>query len=188
MDVTDTPDGVDGDEEPPDFEAWDAPAEVVEGDTIRERMLDAVVQLRSPSKVSTIADVAGCDTETAREYLEWFAEMGVVRKVSRQPARYERNESYLWWRRVERIRERYSEEEIVSELATTAKRIEEYRERFDAETPASVSLVDADRDATVEETWNAVSDWQTLERRAKLLDAARRNGSASGGTVGRMDA
>jgi hypothetical protein len=114
--------------------------------------------------------------------------MGMVREISGRPIRYERNDSYWQWRRVEQIREQYSEGEIVNALGETMERIEGYRERFGVESPDEVSLVDGEPDLTVAEAWEAVSEWQTLERRATLLDRARRAESRSGGPVGRIDA
>lgn len=187
MDITDTPDGMPGeDEDPPEFDVWESPEELLKGGPTRERMLDVVTQLREPTKVSTIAERADCDTETARDYLEWFTEMGVVRELSGRPVRYERNDSYLKWRRVERIRQQYSESEIVERLKDTVDAAEKYREHFDAESPSEVSLVDESREESVEEIWEAVSDWKTLEERAALLDAARR-GELSGGRAGSVN-
>ena len=189
MDLTDTPDEVrEAGEERPDFDEWDDPETVLRGGSTRERMLDVIIQLRDPAKVSTVADRAGCDTETARDYLAWFAGMGMVREIPGRPVRYERNESYLRWRRVERIRASFSEEEIVRELADVVEAVTEYRERFGAETPDAVSLVDASREGAVVEVWEALSEWKTLERRAALLDAARRAAGSSNRDPGQVDA
>lgn len=189
MDLTDIPDDVhEVGEMPPNFEEWADPEEVLKDGSTRERMLDVVLQLRDPTKVSTIADRADCDTETARDYLEWFASMGIVREIVGRPVRYERNDSYLRWRRIEQIRERYSEEEIVEALSETVEVAAEYQERFDAESPDEVSLLDASREDRVEEAWKALSEWKTLEQQAALLDAARRDENMSGGSVGRIDA
>ena len=187
-DLTDTPDIHGPEEGPPDFEAWDDPEDLLRGGPIRERMLDVILQVREPRKVATIADRADCDTETARDYLEWFHEMGMVREIEGRPVRYERNESYWHWRRVERLRTQYSEDEIVALLSETMEAIKEYRDRFDAESPDAVSLVDAESGATVEEVWEAVSEWKTLEQRAQLLDAARRDDRTSQSPPGRIDA
>jgi Fe2+ or Zn2+ uptake regulation protein len=188
MDLTDTPDKMPGeDEEMPDFDTWESPEKLLKGGPTRERLLDVVMQLRKPTKVSAIAEQANCDTETARDYLEWFAEMGVVRELAGRPVRYERNGSYLNWRRVEYIRQQYSDTEIVERLKETLAAAEEYRERFDVESPGEVSLVDASREGNVENVWEAVSNWKTLEERAALLDAARRD-ELSGGRAGSINA
>jgi hypothetical protein len=37
------------------------------------RLLDVIIQVREPTTIAAVADRVGCDTETAREYLKWFA-------------------------------------------------------------------------------------------------------------------
>ncbi|MFC6756411.1 MULTISPECIES: DUF7342 family protein [Haloarcula] len=183
MDLTDTSPDIPRDaEETPDFDAWDSPDEALTDGPTRERMLDVVVQLREPTKVSTVATRADCDTETAREYLQWFAEMGMVRELSGRPVRYERNDSYLRWRRIEQIRQRYSETQIVARLKETLDAATEYRDHFDAGSPDDVSLVEESYEEPIEDVWEAVSNWKSLEERAALLDAARREDTSGGHT------
>lgn len=181
MDLTDVPDVRDPDESPPALDALADPDRVVRDGAIRERLLDVVVQLREPATVATVADRADCDAETARTYLAWFAEIGVVREHGGRPVRYERNDSYLRWRRVERIRDEYTDEEIAAQLEDVLARIDEFRDRFDADGPADVSLLDAD-EASLADAWRAVSAWRTAERRAALLDEARRRDPETGRT------
>jgi len=191
MDLTDVPDDAyDGEESPPDLDAFESPDSLLEGGAIRERLLDVVVGLRTPTKVSTIAERADCDTETARDYLEWFDEMGMVQRHDGRPVRYERNDAYFQWRRIDRIREEYSEQEIVDALGDTLERIEDYRAQFDATHPDEVSLVDAtqEQNLSTEAAWEALSEWETLEQRAALLDAARQKDPVSGSKPGPVDA
>lgn len=183
MDHTDIPDDAyEGEEPAPNLDELESPEELLKGGPIRERLLDVIVGLRTPTKVSTIAERADCDTETAREYLEWFAEMGMVHCDDGRPVRYERNDSYFQWRRVNQIRETYAEQEIVAALDDTLDRIEEFRTQFDAQRPEDVSLVEATReqDLSTEAAWEALSEWETLVRRAALLDAARGTDPVSG--------
>lgn len=188
MDITDIPDDAyAGDESPPDLDELESPESLLTGGPIRERLLDVVTGLRTPTKVSDIAALADCDTETARDYLTWFSEMGMVHRHDGRPVRYERNDAYFQWRRIDRLREDYSKQEIVEALSEAIDQIEDYREQFDAADPADVSLVEASRDMATEEAWEALSEWKTLERRAALLDAARRDQPASG-TPGHIDA
>ena len=175
MDLTDIPDDAyDGDESSPELSAFESPDSLLTEGPIRERLLDSVVALRTPTKVSAIAETADCDTETARDYLEWFAEMGMVRRHDGRPVRYERNDAYFRWRRINRLREAYSDAEIVDMLSELLDEIDAYRKRFDADAPEEVSLVEASRTESTETAWEALSEWETLEHRAELLDAARR--------------
>ena len=191
MDLTDIPDDAyDGDESPPDLDALESPESLLTDAPIRERLLDVVVGLRTPTKVSTIAEYADCDTETARDYLEWFDEMGMVHRHDGRPVRYERNDAYFEWRRIDRIREEYSEQDIVDALSDTLEQIEDFRAQFDATHPDEVSLVDAtqEQNLSTEAAWEALSKWETLEQRAALLDEARRNNPVSGSKPGPVDA
>jgi len=189
MDLTDIPDNAyNGDESPPNLDELESPDSLLTGGSIRERILAVLTGLRTPTKVSEIADLADCDTETARSYLKWFHEMGLVHSHNGPPVRYERNDAYFQWRRINYIRENYSEQEIVEELSDTIDRIDEYRVQFDTDNPDDVSLVEASREMPTEDAWEALSKWKTLERRAALLDAARRDSPISGTTSGAIDA
>lgn len=176
------------DEEPPDFDAWDEPDVLLTDQPIRERMLDVVFQLRDPTPVAAIADLVDCDTETARDYLEWFEEAGIVREHSGRPVQYTLNRSYLRWRRVERIQTDYTAEEIVDELETALAAIDDYRERFEAMDPDEVSLLEVADEDDLAEIWKALSEWKTVQKRAELLDAARRDDPLAGGARDRIDA
>ncbi|WP_302081118.1 DUF7342 family protein [Salinibaculum rarum] len=189
MDITDIPDDAyAGDESPPDLDKLESPESLLKRGPIRERLLDIVIGLRTPTKVSDIADHADCDTETARDYLEWFTEMGMVHRHDGRPVRYERNDAYFQWRRIDRIRDEYTDQEIVEALSDAIEQIEDYRDQFGADDPDDVSLVEASKDMATEDAWEALSEWKTLERRAALLDAARRDHPASGSTPGHIDA
>jgi predicted ArsR family transcriptional regulator len=172
----------------PEFDGWKDPEALVTDQPIRERMLDVVYQLRERTPVAAIADRVDCDTETARDYLEWFAEAGIVREHPGRPVRYESNRSYLRWRRVERIRTQYTDEEIVSELETAFGELEGYREQFGVTDPGEVSLLETANADDVAETWETLSDWKTVQKRAELLDAARRDEPLVGGTPSQIDA
>lgn len=185
MTVDNDPD--DRGEDLPEFENWDEPEALVNDHPIRERMLDVAVQLREPTPVAAVADRVDCDTETARDYLEWFAEAGIVSEHPGRPVRYESNRSYFRWRRVERIRARYTDEEIVAELETALDELQDYREQFGVTDPGEVSLLEAADGNEVAEAWETLSEWKTVQKRAKLLDAARREEPFAGGTPGRID-
>ena len=190
MDLTDVPaDAYDGEESPPALDRLQSPESLLKGGPIRERLLDVVIGVRTPTKVSTIAERADCDTETAREYLRWFDEMGMVRQHDGRPVQYERNDAYFRWRRIDRLREEYTDNELVDTLTDVLEEIEAYRSQFGVDHPEEVSLVEAtqEQDLTTEAAWEALSEWETRERQANLLDAARRESPRSGGNVDPVD-
>jgi hypothetical protein len=79
-----------------------------------------------------------------------------------RPVRYERNDAYFQWRRIDRIREDYSEQEVVGALSDAIDHIDDYREQSDADDPDDVSLVDASRDMPTEDAREALSEWKRL--------------------------
>lgn len=158
----------------PDFDSLVTPDELVRGERTRDDFFDAVLQLSEPTTVDDVAALAGHGTDAAREYLEWFERMGIVERVSDSPATYRRRQSYLTWRRVERLRDRYRPEELVAHLESEIERERELAEAFDAELPDVVSVIDhaETADLSIEETWRRLSEWRTIRRRIELLERA----------------
>ena len=168
----------------PDFDALIPPEELVSGDRTREDFFDAVLELDSPSTASEVADLAGHGVDAAREYLEWFERMGVVTRVTDAPATYERNQEYLNWRRVQRLRSEFDDDELLTFLEDAVEENESFVERFDAETPDAIAVTAhaAGTDRSVEAVWRDVSAWKTTRRRISLLERALQTGSD--GTAG----
>jgi hypothetical protein len=158
----------------PDFDALVPPDELVSGDRTRDDFFDAVLGLDSPATASEVADLAGHGVDAAREYLQWFERMGIVTQVTDSPATYERNQEYLNWRRVQRLRTRFDDDELLEFLEDAAERDEAFAEEFEAESPDSVAITAhaADTDRSVEAVWQDVSAWKTTRRRIFLLERA----------------
>jgi len=158
----------------PDFDALTDPTELVRGERTRDDFLDAVLGLAEPTPVSEVAERAGHGVDAAREYLEWFAEMGIVTRVGDSPATYRRNQSYLNWRRVQTLREEYTTDELLAFLESETDRIEEFVGEYGVSSPDAVSLSEEAFVAhrTVESVWNDLSEWRTARRHVALLERA----------------
>lgn len=164
---------------PPDFGDLTPPEEAVRGDRTRDDFFDAVLGLDEPATPGEVAELAGRGVDAAREYLEWFERLGIVTRVTETPATYRRNQEYLNWRRVQKLREEYSSDELVTFLENETEREETYSERFDAESPEAVSIT-AHASATgrsVQGVWEDVSAWKTARRRITLLERALTTGA-----------
>jgi len=150
------------------------PEGLLKGERTRDDFLSVALQLREPTPVAEIADLAGRGKDSAREYMRWFDTIGLVRKASDDPEQYETNHSYLYWRRVDDIRTSYEDTAIVERLQEVLDDITEYSERYDTDNPSRVDVVSAaaDGDATVEAIWEEVSRWKTLLARRNLLEDA----------------
>ena len=160
-------------EEPPDVsnlaDEW---RDQREGAPTRERVYAVALQLYEPTRVRDVADRADVSKETAREYLKWFAELGVVDQVEESPDAFARNEGYFAWRRVQRLLS-LSEEERSSRMEALTRAEREYRERFDAADPADVDAMEHAAYDEVESVWLAIDEWRTIRRRIRELERAR---------------
>jgi hypothetical protein len=168
-----------------DFEALISPEELVRGDRTRDDFFDAVLALDSPATANDVADLAGHGVDSAREYLDWFERMGIVTQVTDSPATYERNQEYLNWRRVQKLRQEYVTEELLDLLKTESKRAETLEEEFDVESPdqISVSRYASETDRSIEAVWERLSAWQTARRRVALLERALTTESGDGANI-----
>lgn len=177
--------GADERAEPPDFEALTPPEELVRGDRTRDDFFDAVLALDSPATANDVADLAGHGADSAREYLDWFERMGIVTRVTESPATYERNQEYLNWRRVQKLRQEYTTEELLDLLKTESKRAETLEREFDVESPdkISVSRYASKTDRSIEEVWERLSAWQAAHRRVALLERALRTEFGDGADI-----
>lgn len=166
-------------EELPDLAAeW---REVTDRQSTRERVYAVALQLYEPTPVREAADRADVSPETAREYLRWFDEIGIVEGVGESPETFVRNEAYFRWRRVQRLRD-LPAEELERRLERLTEREREYRRTYDATHPDDVDALDhADYD-DVESVWQDVSAWQTVRRRIRELERARQERDERGAT------
>lgn len=171
------------DEQAPEFDPVPA-EELVRGERTRDDFFDAVLSLDSPQTAGEVADLAGHGVDAAREYLEWFERMGIVTQVGESPATYRRNQEYLDWRRVQRIREEYADEELVELLEQAAERDREFIEAFGVEAPGAVSITDhaGETAQSVTEVWEDVTAWQTTRRRIALLERALTGATEASGS------
>ena len=161
-------------EDRPDFDALEDPDDLLEGERTRDDFLSVALQLREPMPIAEIADWAGRGEDSAREYMRWFETIGLVRRASDDPEQYETNQSYLYWRRVDRIRSNYRDTDIVERLQSVLDELDEFRERYDAASPDEVDIVPTarERDIDVEDVWEDISRWKTLHARRNLLEDA----------------
>ena len=158
----------------PDFDSLTSPEDVVRGERTRDDFFDAVLGLDEPATASEVAELAGRGVDAAREYLEWFQQLGIVTRVTESPATYRRNQDYLNWRRVQRLRTEYSDDELLTFLEEETERGEVIGERFDVESPEAVSITThaSETDRAIEDVWEDITSWRTARCRIALLERA----------------
>jgi predicted transcriptional regulator len=145
-------------------------------DDVEQRVYGTILQTREPTTASAIADRADCDPKTARKYLGWFSELGIVTRHTGHPATYERNDAYFEWRRIDRLAAEHSVEELQQRVRELTARIGEYEDRYDAATAAAVDAVataEANAERTVDEVYADLGDWTTAREERRRYERAR---------------
>jgi predicted transcriptional regulator len=141
---------------------------------VEQRVYGVVLRTREPTGASTIAERADCDPKTARKYLRWFVELGIVTEHEGHPRTYERNDAYFEWRRVDRLAAEHSVEELGRRVSELTERIRGYEAEYGAPMPEAVDALDAaaaGRD--VDEVYADLGDWATARRERRLYERAR---------------
>jgi len=144
---------------------------------VEQRVFGTVLQTREPTTATTIADRSDCDPKTARKYLSWFADLGIVTEHPGRPATYERNDQYFEWRRVNELSTSNTVEELQRQIRDEQARIDAYEERYDAWTPDAVDAVTAVErydDLTIDDVYAHLADWATRLKERDRLERARR--------------
>lgn len=162
--------GSDATDGPPAFE------DAFDGDDVEQRIYGTVLQTREPTTASTIADAADCDPKTARKYLSWFDDLGVVTRHDGHPATYERNDAYFEWRRIDQLATDHSVEELQNRVRELTTRVTEYEETYDATSPAAVdavSVAEASDERTIDEVYSDLADWTTAREERDRYERAR---------------
>lgn len=147
-----------------------------EAPSIEERIYRLLVQTTDGVSAPDVAAELSCSTDTARKYLNWFTELGVASKRGSRPVMYERNTEYFEWRYVSELTDTHSLEELRENVVSIRDQLEAYRDRYDADDPARIDIVEAATrlDVALEDTWDDLSTWAGLEAELRLHDRARR--------------
>jgi predicted transcriptional regulator len=164
MSETDPADG------PPPFE------DAFTSDDVEQRIYGTVLQTREPTTASTIADTADCDPKTARKYLNWFEELGIVTRYEGHPATYERNDEYFEWRRINQLATDHSVEELQNRVRELTAKIADYEDAYDAVSPAAVDAVvaaEANEERTIDDVYSDLASWATAREERERYERAR---------------
>lgn len=103
-----------------------------------ERIYDVALQLYESTRVSDVARRADVSPETARKYLEFLTEVGVLVRTGEDPDEFVRNETYFEWRESEHLRREYSVAELESRLEDLSETIGELQDQYDAVSPDEI--------------------------------------------------
>jgi predicted transcriptional regulator len=142
--------------------------------TTFQRVYDLLVGKRTFSTAGEFAEQADCSETGARNALEQLSEMGIADRRDGRPATYRRNDSYFEWKRVERLADEYSNADLQERIETLIAEDRAFQEEFGVPEPAAVSVADVpvDDHETLQDRWEAQTEWRTVRRDIRLLRRA----------------
>ena len=149
-----------------------------EDEDTKQRVYGAVLHARDPMTAAEIAERADCSTESARTHLSFYADLGIVVRHEGRPVRYERNDDYFEWRRVNELAQENSVEELQTRVSELTDRIEEYQEEYDADSPAEVDVLEFDAEQ-IDDVYVELGQWATAVEERALHERARRKVAGS---------
>ena len=144
--------------------------------SIEERIYSFLVGSTEGVTAPSVADELSCSTDTARKYLNWFAELGIAVRHDGRPVQYERNTDYFEWRYVTELAKTHSLDELGTNVVDIQERIDSFQDKYDASDPANIDVFEAAEclDIEIEEAWDDLSTWVSLGDELRLHDRARR--------------
>lgn len=149
-----------------------------EAEDTKQRVYGAVLHVRDPMTAVEIAERADCSAESARTHLSFYADLGIVIRHEGRPVRYERNDDYFEWRRVNELARENSIDELQARVSELTAQIEAYRDEYGTNSPAEVDVLrfDAER---IDDVYAELGDWATAIEERRLHERARRNAAGS---------
>jgi hypothetical protein len=141
-----------------------------------ERVYQVLVGLREPQSAPAVGEQADCSADTARKYLNWFADLGIARKHEGAPTTFERNEEYFEWQYVTRIADTHTHNDLKSSIVKLRERRESLQEQYGVDDPRRVDTEELleTTDLDIETLWDDLSTWAGLDEEIRLHDRARR--------------
>ena len=149
-----------------------------EDEDTKQRVYGAVLHAREPMTAAEIADRADCSAESARSHLSFYADLGIVIRHEGRPVRYERNDDYFEWRRSNELARQHSVEELRSRVSELTDRIETYREKYGADSPAEVDVLSFDPER-IDDVYVELGEWATVVEERRLHERARKKAARS---------
>lgn len=149
-----------------------------EGEDTKQRVYGAVLHAREPMTAAEIAERADCSEESARAHLSFYADLGIVIRHEGRPVRYERNDDYFEWRRVNELAREHTVDELQARVSKLTDRIQTYRNEYGVDSPADVDVLEFDAEQ-VDDVYVDLGDWATAIEERRLHERARRKAAGS---------
>lgn len=133
-----------------------------------ERVYRVALELTKPARVSEVATRADCSKNAARQHLNRLTEIGVLTKVTANPATFERNESSFAWRRRARLA-KLSETEYKERLGELLAEADAYRDIYGVDDPHDLDPLEYSSYGDPEAVWLDISNWESVRTEIQEL-------------------
>ena len=149
-----------------------------EGKDTKKRVYGTVLHAREPMTAAEVAERADCSAESARTHLSFYADLGIVVRHDGRPVRYERNDDYFEWRRVNELARENTVDELRARVSELTDALERYRNEYGVDSPADVDVLEFDA-AEVDDVYVDLGEWATAIEERRLHERARRKVAGS---------
>ena len=141
-----------------------------ESTTALERISQVIEATTTPKTAGEIAEAALVSTPTARKHLGSLVEIGTATAIEDSDAtRYARDEDTLLYRRIRELANEQSRVDLTESIQRMRERLRELEDTYNAASPDDLaSSIERDQQGT----WEAVSEWRTVERNLHVAQAA----------------
>jgi DNA-binding transcriptional regulator GbsR (MarR family) len=143
-----------------------------DGEDTKQRLYGAVLHARDPMTAAELAERADCSTESARTHLSFYADLGIAIKHEGRPVRYERNDDYFEWRRVNELARENTVDELQVRVSELTDRIENYCTEYGADSPAEIDVLEFDPER-IDDVYVELGQWATAIEERALHERAR---------------
>ena len=156
--------------------------EWVEETTPFERVREVIRRTYEPQPVSQVADRARTSENTARKHLEQLRDDGFVAETAIAGTRgtcYKRSNESLLVEQANRIRSTVDATTLAGRVAAMQQTVRDYREEFNADSPADAILSDREIDAKTLQSWQTTRRNLNFARVALVMSNAEQDLQAS---------
>lgn len=149
-----------------------------EGEDTKQRVYGAVLHAREPMTAAEIAERADCSSESARTHLSFYADLGIVVRHDGRPVRYERNNDYFEWRRVNELARENTVDELQARVSELTDKVELYRDEYGSNSPADINVLEFNAEE-IDDVYVDLGEWATVLEERRLHERARRKVAGS---------
>lgn len=160
-------DGTNGDETPRGTEAWKAQTKAI------ERVIDVAMTLEQPRTAGWLSEEAAVAEQTAREYLDLLADLGMLTATTAHGVtRYQPDSAYVRFRTIAGCVEQHSKDELLDAVEVLREQTTALETEYNVESPDELRTLATADDTPIEdikEYRQVAAEWESLCHRLSIF-------------------